>query len=498
VGDFNGDGKADVATFLRGTTQPSVYVALSNGAQFGSGYGGTVWNSSFCTGDQIPDVGDFNGDGKADIVAFSRNDTADVFVSLSSGSSFGASSKWQGWFCPSQQTPRTGDFNRDGHTDIVNFQQGTDPKVLVSLAVNASAPSSYMLTADWGGTFKDAEKSPTNSEDDNMCWAAAASNVLAWTGWGASGNMTDADTIFSYFVNHWTDAGGFSQFGYNWWFYGVNPAQGVAYSQVDVAGGDFLTDPPPGINNYLHINNTRSQAMSSIDNYLHAGAGVTLWIAGPGSHVLTCWGFSYNPANPTQYTGIYVSDSDNNGHLTSPPDTMEYYPVSYNANGNWYLQNTDWYIRSVVGLSRAGIAWPGGDWPTLDNTGMAGGGASIPIGVSPSSRSELDAQLKDAALISAVDSSRQAATNWESSPALFPSKGTVLEDSAVIQPIQKTNSPLSRIASQTGNSALDMLSNDSWKTTSANAQSQHRVKLLDAALTDYVAGELLPSAAWRI
>jgi hypothetical protein len=73
-----------------------------------------------------------------------------------------------------------------------------------------------------------------------------------------------------------------------------------------------------------------------------------------------------------------------------------------------------------------------------------------------------------------------------------------LEDSAVIQPIQKTNSPLSRIASQTGNSALDMLSNDSWKTTSANAQSQHRVKLLDAALTDYVAGELLPSAAWRI
>ena len=55
----------------------------------------------------------------------------------------------------------------------------------ILFASNASA-TSYYLWDDWGGTYSDAEKSPTNTDDDLMCWAASAANLLAWTGWEAT------------------------------------------------------------------------------------------------------------------------------------------------------------------------------------------------------------------------------------------------------------------------------------------------------------------------
>jgi len=36
----------------------------------------------------------------------------------------------------------------------------------------------------FGGYYADAEKSPSNSDDDLCCWAATAANMLEWTGWG--------------------------------------------------------------------------------------------------------------------------------------------------------------------------------------------------------------------------------------------------------------------------------------------------------------------------
>jgi hypothetical protein len=99
---------------------------------------------------------------------------------------------------------------------------------------------SYMLIDEWGGTWHDAEKSPTNSEDDLMCWAAAASNVLQWTGWGAVLGLDTADAIFDHFQDHWTDEGGLMEYGWDWWFDGTNPSQGWSgWSQVDVPGGGF-------------------------------------------------------------------------------------------------------------------------------------------------------------------------------------------------------------------------------------------------------------------
>src|SRR2546423_13118464 len=92
TGDFNGDGKADIATFTRGTTG-DVYVALSTGSSFsGTGW---KWHDSFCYNSEIPLVGDFNGDHKADLATFTRGSTGDVFVAVSPGRSF-SGTRWEG------------------------------------------------------------------------------------------------------------------------------------------------------------------------------------------------------------------------------------------------------------------------------------------------------------------------------------------------------------------------------------------------------------------
>ena len=53
--------------------------------------------------------GDFNGDGKDDIVTFTRGPAADVYVALSTGHSFvGTGVKWHDFFAVGDEIPRSG------------------------------------------------------------------------------------------------------------------------------------------------------------------------------------------------------------------------------------------------------------------------------------------------------------------------------------------------------------------------------------------------------
>src|SRR5581483_496336 len=142
VGDFNGDGKADLATFTRGSTG-DVYVALSTGSGFvGTGW---KWHDNFCFGTEIPLIGDFNGDGKDDLATFTRGSSGDVYVALSTGSGFvGTGWKWHDAFCFGSETPLVGDFNGDGKADLATLTRGTSGDVYVAL----SNGSGFVGTAD--------------------------------------------------------------------------------------------------------------------------------------------------------------------------------------------------------------------------------------------------------------------------------------------------------------------------------------------------------------
>jgi hypothetical protein len=82
TGDFNGDGNADI--LLQNTTTGQVGVWIMNGAQYGSGGGLSTKMSE--AGWHVTGTGDYNGDGKSDIVF--RNNNGAVGVWEMSGTTY--------------------------------------------------------------------------------------------------------------------------------------------------------------------------------------------------------------------------------------------------------------------------------------------------------------------------------------------------------------------------------------------------------------------------
>ena len=117
VGHFNGDGISDIITFTGGSVssgQGDVYVGLSSGSQF---YSARKWHDWFAFDGETPMVGDFNGDGKDDIITFLQGWIPGVYVGLSNGSAFGAGKLWHNFFSLEGEKPLVGDF--DGGSVIV-------------------------------------------------------------------------------------------------------------------------------------------------------------------------------------------------------------------------------------------------------------------------------------------------------------------------------------------------------------------------------------------
>ncbi|MCD4726962.1 MAG: hypothetical protein K8R46_04840, partial [Pirellulales bacterium] len=225
---------------------------------------------------------------------------------------------------------------------------------------------SYLITDDWGGWWIDTEKTPPDDPDgtppgtgdDFMCWAASASNILAWTGWGYVEGISNSDAMFDYFEDHWTDDGGYSDYGWEWWFSGAGVVSDG--SQVDVPGGGFF--PSENCSNYVQSSSDENAALEKIDEFLHAGYGSVIYVLAPefdGNHAITIWGFTYDSENPDYYTGVWVTDSDDHKHLSNAPDKLRYYEVLHSGEDEvWYLQDyngsDEWYIYHIVGLKQRG------------------------------------------------------------------------------------------------------------------------------------------------
>ncbi|MEU8336103.1 FG-GAP repeat domain-containing protein [Micromonospora tulbaghiae] len=155
TGDVNGDGRDDIVTFAHGNTG-DVYVALSNASAFTSP---GRWHDWFAPGAEIAAVGDVNGDGSDDIVAFTHNATADVYVALSTGSSFaGTAVKWHDYFSIAGEFPALGDVNGDGRDDIITFTQG--PATAADVIVALSTGTSFGAPQKWHDLFAVGTEQP--------------------------------------------------------------------------------------------------------------------------------------------------------------------------------------------------------------------------------------------------------------------------------------------------------------------------------------------------
>lgn len=238
--------------------------------------------------------------------------------------------------------------------------------IVLMSASAAGKQYEYRIDLKYGGSWRDCEKSRGNKNDDWLCWAAAASNVLAWTGWGKG--FRDEDTILKYFSEHWQDKpDGSPRAAWKWWFTGSGPTSGA---QVRVPGGGFWKNV--GFPNYywrnrvgalyrgIGQNNIRRQSYV-LKRVLDEGYGVAIQIVRPlenkrrKSHMITLWGYRYSKANP--FAGILITDSDDNKRIKSgshAKNRLRYFPVTRRADGMWWFRyrDQDWKILAAYALQR--------------------------------------------------------------------------------------------------------------------------------------------------
>src|SRR3989475_270568 len=142
-GDFNADGKLDLA--VTNLTNNIVMVLLGNGD-------GTFRTAPSFAGGNIPAVvavGDFNGDGKPDLVVANFNDST-LSVLLGNGDGTFQAAQTFGGVGTHPQFVAVGDFNRDGKLDLV--------------VTNSHSNSVSVLLGNGDGTFQPAQNFAVDSD----------------------------------------------------------------------------------------------------------------------------------------------------------------------------------------------------------------------------------------------------------------------------------------------------------------------------------------------
>jgi autotransporter-associated beta strand protein len=198
VGDFNGDGKMDIAGRVLQTGE--WWVGLSTGSSFTTTRW-AIWNPNVTWVDV--NVGDFNGDGKADITGRVLQ-SGEWWTGLSTGSSFNTT-LWDTW-SPNVTwvDVKVGDFNGDGRSEITGrvLQSG---EWWTGLSSGSSFHSTLWTTWSPNVTWIDVRVGDFNGDgrsditgrvlQSGEWWTALSSgssfNATLWTTW--SPNVTWVD-----------------------------------------------------------------------------------------------------------------------------------------------------------------------------------------------------------------------------------------------------------------------------------------------------------------
>ena len=174
TGDFDGDGKNDIAVFRANTTgQPTFYVLNSSNSTISYGSLGAA-------GDK-PVVGDYDGDGKADFAVFRPSNGVWYILRSSNGSVLSLQ------FGLSDDIPVPSDYDGDGKTNLAVFRPSNGywyySRDYVSPSTNFAAipwgsATDKLVPADYDGDGRtDLAVIRTNS-DNSLTWYILQSETL--------------------------------------------------------------------------------------------------------------------------------------------------------------------------------------------------------------------------------------------------------------------------------------------------------------------------------
>ncbi|MBM4185465.1 MAG: hypothetical protein FJ207_14815 [Gemmatimonadetes bacterium] len=158
LGDVSGDGKSDLVALRGGracTARTSgctdreslgdVFVALSDGRRFQPA---VPWHDLLCTNEWSCHLGDVDGDGRADLVAFpKRRKARGVWVARSTGRSFSDPVLWHPLACSSEETCELGDVDGDSRADVVILDT-VENRIQVARSTGFGFVADTSLTSD--------------------------------------------------------------------------------------------------------------------------------------------------------------------------------------------------------------------------------------------------------------------------------------------------------------------------------------------------------------
>jgi len=186
VGDFNGDGKQDLAV---ANDSNSVSVLLGTG----TGSFGTAANFSVGSYPNSVAVGDFNGDGKQDLAIANSEFSNNVSVLLGTGSgSFGAATDFSVGAGPPRSVA-VGDFNDDGSQDLATANYNSNSVSVLLGTGTGSFGSATNFSAGMGTVGIAVGDFDGNDDQDLVATNHTSGNVsvLLGTGSGSFGSATN-------------------------------------------------------------------------------------------------------------------------------------------------------------------------------------------------------------------------------------------------------------------------------------------------------------------
>lgn len=255
TGDFDGDSKSDFGVFR--PSNATWWILQSSRGYSGAG-SDILFKSWYAAGD-IPLVGDFDRDGRADFATFNPNNQSWHVLTSASGYN-PASAIVKSWGAPGDQ-PIIGDFDKDAKADIGIFRPSDRSWWILLSSKNYSASQSNVLVKFWGapgdqpviadfdgdtqadiGVFRPSDRTWWILQSSQL-YSPAAGNILVKQ-WGAPADLPIVGYFDTDIPSRKADIGVFRPTDRTWWITLSSNGYSSSFANILYRGWGVAGDTP--------------------------------------------------------------------------------------------------------------------------------------------------------------------------------------------------------------------------------------------------------------